>query len=85
MTSKVVLLRCAAAAFLAATLCGCAQYNAYKEQQLAEEAQAEEAQDDAACRADGTPPGSPTYIQCRARIDNARNRDRAAIAATLRK
>ena len=85
MTSKFVLLRCAATALLLARLGGCAQDEASHQQELAAQAQAEEAEDDAACRSDGTPVGSPTYAQCRMRFYNRREHERAVVAATLLK
>jgi hypothetical protein len=85
MTSAVVLLRRAAVIVAAAMLPGCAEYEARHQQELAAQAQAEETQDDATCRSNGTTPGSQEYLQCRMRIDDGRRQQRARVAAELLK
>jgi hypothetical protein len=64
---------CLAIIAMAATLSGCAEYQARRDQ---ERAQAIAANDDAKCRSYGVEPGSQAYFQCRMNLDN----QRAAIA-----
>jgi hypothetical protein len=85
MRSNVMLLRGAAMVLLAITLGGCAEYEARHQQELAAQAQAEEAQDDASCRSDGVTPGSQEYLRCRTRIEDERRQQRARVAAQLLK
>jgi hypothetical protein len=80
-----MLLRGAATLLLATALAGCAEYEARHQQELAAQAQAEETQDDASCRSDGTVPGSREYDRCRTRIEDEHRQQRARVAAQLLK
>jgi len=48
-------------------LAGCAEHGP---EQVAAQAQAQVASDDAQCRSYGALPGSPGYVQCRMNLDN---------------
>jgi hypothetical protein len=66
-----------------ATLAGCAEYEARRQQEQMAKAQAVTANDDAQCRSYGAAPGSQSYIQCRMNIDNQRAQMRTALAAQV--
>lgn len=51
-------------------LSACAQYDAQQQAEAATQAKVRAANDDAQCRADGSLPKSPGFIQCRTNLDN---------------
>ena len=55
---------------VAASLSGCAAYEARQQAEANARAQAQLSSDDAQCQSYGTQPGSPAYVQCRMNLDN---------------